>query len=34
MGEIVKMDIGELKKWVDALMKKLSSNQQIIAKDY
>ena len=27
------MDIGELKKWVDSLMKKLSSNQQIIAKD-
>ena len=33
IGEIVKMDIIELKKWVDSLMKKLSNNQQLIAKD-
>jgi excinuclease ABC subunit A len=33
IGEVVKMDISELKKWVDSLMKKFSSNQQIIAKD-
>ena len=33
IGEIVKMDISELKKWIDSLMKKFSSNQQLIAKD-
>ena len=27
------MDISELKKWVDSLMKKFSDNQQLIAKD-
>ena len=27
------MDISELKKWIDSLMKKFSSNQQLIAKD-
>ena len=33
IGEIVKMDISELKKWIDSLMKKFSNNQQLIAKD-
>ncbi len=33
IGEIVKMDISELKKWIDSLMKKFSTNQQLIAKD-
>ena len=33
IGNIVKMDISELKKWVDSLMKKFSNNQQLIAKD-